>query len=266
MEDVVAMSSDEQRAILGEPSVTRDAFLGGRLELLQPVHGFRAGLDSVLLGAAVSPRSRSVADLGAGVGTAALVALTLGQGRSALLVERDAGLLALAQSNIGANGLAASARGVELDVAAPSAIRHAAGLAGGGFDAVIANPPFFATGTGTAPLPERHHARHMPADQLAGWAESAMTATRPGGEAIFILPAASLARILAPLVGRKGAITVLPLTPRPADQATRILVRWIKGSGAPLALLASRAIHLADRQVFAPEFDAIFRGRAHLHW
>ena len=37
--------------------ITEDLFLGGKLSLLQPKKGFRAGLDSVLLAAAVNAKS-----------------------------------------------------------------------------------------------------------------------------------------------------------------------------------------------------------------
>ena len=35
--------------------VSDDAFLGGKLQLLQPVKGYRAGMDAVLLAAADGP-------------------------------------------------------------------------------------------------------------------------------------------------------------------------------------------------------------------
>src|SRR5690606_27536905 len=70
-----AMSLDQASKIVKQQTLTRDAFLGGRLIVSQPGNGFRAGMDSVLLGAAVSPKSNSLLDLGAGAGTASLVAL-----------------------------------------------------------------------------------------------------------------------------------------------------------------------------------------------
>ena len=69
------MSLDQPNAFVKHQTPTRDAFLGGRITVSQPRHGFRAGLDSVLLGAAVASGSTSLLDLGCGVGTAALVAL-----------------------------------------------------------------------------------------------------------------------------------------------------------------------------------------------
>ena len=51
--------------------LTDDAFLGGRVQAWQPAKGFRAGLDSVTLAAAVPARPKEqVCELGTGVGVA----------------------------------------------------------------------------------------------------------------------------------------------------------------------------------------------------
>ena len=72
--------------------------------------------------------------------------------------------------------------------------------------------------------------------------------------------------LLAAFEARFGGITVLPLTPREGEPAHRILIRGIKGSRAPLTLLASRALHTAAGRGLRPEFEAIFRGGDRLHW
>jgi tRNA1(Val) A37 N6-methylase TrmN6 len=51
------MSLAETTTIVKRGEVTHDAFLGGRLTIAQPAKGFRAGLDSVLLGAAIGHSS-----------------------------------------------------------------------------------------------------------------------------------------------------------------------------------------------------------------
>lgn len=260
------MSLDHDADLVKQQTSTCDAFLGGRLQVSQPDHGFRAGLDSVLLGAAVAPAAASLLDLGAGVGTAALVALAHHPSRTATLVERDEAMLALAAHNVAANGFAGRARVVGLDVTAPGAERSAAGLPADHFASVIANPPFFDPGAGTAPAATRAEARHMQPAAVDLWVRAAATHATPGGEAIFIHAAASLPVLLAAFDRRFGALTVLPLCPRPGAAATRVLVRGIKGSRAPLALLASRILHADGGRDFLPEFDAIFRGRDRLHW
>jgi tRNA1(Val) A37 N6-methylase TrmN6 len=267
------MSLDHAADLVKQQTPTRDAFLGGRLTVSQPVRGFRAGLDSVLLGASVAPDTQSLLDLGAGVGTAALVAMADRPELTATLVERDPNMVALAGLNIVQNSLTNRARVLELDVTGPGSARAAAGLAADHFGAVIANPPFFDPGRGTAPSARGAAARHMDDASLDAWVRTAASHAAPEGEVIFIHVASALPALLAAMGSRFGAITVLPLLPRANGPASRILVRGIKGSRAPFRLLASRAFHetgeggdASGRQKFTPEFDAIFRGMGRLVW
>lgn len=260
------MSLDHASKFVKQQTLTRDAFLGGRLYVSQPGNGFRAGLDSVLLGAAVSPKSASLLDLGAGAGTAALVAMTHNTALSATLVESDPEMAALAAHNLAANDLAGRGRVLTLDVTARGKARAAAGLPADHYESVIANPPFFDPGRGTAPSDARAAARHMDAAALDRWVKTAATHAAADGETIFVFPAHALVGLLTSFSARFGAIKVLPLTPREGESATRILVRGIKGSRAPLSLLASRALHLPEGRGFRPEFEAIFRGEARLDW
>jgi tRNA1(Val) A37 N6-methylase TrmN6 len=261
------MSLDQPNAFVKHQSVTRDAFLGGRLTLSQPANGFRAGLDSVLLGAAVGEGRKSLLDLGSGVGTAALVALVHNADLTATMAEQNADMVALAETNLAENGLAGRARLVITDVVGPADARRAAGITDNGFDCVIANPPFFAEGGGTpAADAGRAGARHMDATALDLWLKTAAGTAAAGAEVIFVYPASSLVPLLTGFARRFGAVTVLPLIPRAGEPASRVLVRGIKGSRAPLTLLASRPLHEPEGRAFQPEFDAIFRGTARLVW
>lgn len=261
------MSLDQPDAFVKHQSVTRDAFLGGRLTVSQPRNGFRAGLDSVLLGAAVGAGRSRLLDMGSGVGTAALVALTHHSMLHATLAEMDSNMLALAQHNLDSNDFTARSTAIAADVTARGADRKSAGMAENAYDTVIANPPFFDSAGGTLARDDsRAGARHMAGDALDLWVRTAATSAAAGGEIIFIYPSVGLAPLLAALTQRFGAITVLPLTPRDGEAATRVLIRAIKGSRAPLTLLASRALHGPEGRDFAPEFDAIFRGSARLDW
>lgn len=263
----VAMSLDQPAQFVKHQTITRDAFLGGRLTLSQPRNGFRAGLDSVLPGAAVPAGTRNLLDLGAGVGTAGLSALAMRLAEKACLVERDEATLALARDNVDQNGLAGRADVLALDILAKGSDRRAAGLKDNAYDVVIANPPYFGAGQGThAPDNARADARHMDADSLETWVKCAATAASASGTAIFIYPAEGLAALLAAFDRRFGGIVILPLCPRPRASSSRVLVRGTKGSRAPLKLLAARALHGDQGNGFAPEFDAILRGTAALDW
>jgi tRNA1(Val) A37 N6-methylase TrmN6 len=261
------MSLDHPPNIVKHQTLTRDAFLGARLSVAQPAKGFRAGLDSVLLGASVGRTGGPLLDLGCGVGVAALVALAHQPRISALLVDSDPEMLALAAANLADNGFAGRAETSLIDVTATGPQRKLAGLRTDHFASVIANPPFFAAGRGTAPGDgSRASARHMEADALDRWVRTAAGCAAPGGEVIFIHVSESLGPLLSAFEGRFGAVTILPLTPRPGNAASRVLVRGIKGSRAPLALMPLRPLHGESGRAFAPEMDAIFRGTAPLLW
>jgi tRNA1(Val) A37 N6-methylase TrmN6 len=262
-----AMSLDHDGSIVKYQTPTRDAFLGGRLIIAQPRKGFRAGLDSVLLGASVRLGEGALLDLGAGVGTAALVALRQAPGLTAMLADADPAVLALAGQNIIANGFDGRARTALVDVTAPGATRRAAGLVAGSFATAVANPPFFAAGRGTSSgEPGRAAARQMPGVSLDLWVKTAAASAVADGEITFVMPAESLHALLAAFEGRLGAITVLPLSPRPGMPATRILVRGIKQSRAPLTLLAGRPIHAGEGNGFSPEIEAVLKGEQRFVW
>jgi tRNA1(Val) A37 N6-methylase TrmN6 len=265
--DFGAMSLDQADSIVKHQTVTRDAFLGGRLIVSQPRNGFRAGLDSVLLGASVPAGAATLLDLGSGVGTASLVALSDHPTLDATLVEIDPATIPLTVQNIAENGFAPRARVITADVAGKGAVREAAGIARDRYDVVIANPPFFDGERGTLPgVAARAGARHMGDDQLDLWVKTAAASAAPEGTVIFIHAATALPALLAAFDQRFGGVTVLPLLPRPGAPALRVLIRGRKGSRAPFTLLAPRLLHAAEGRAFTPEMDAVFRGVARFDW
>ena len=159
------------------PDLTDDAVLGGRLQLLQPRRGHRAGHDAMLLAAAVpaAPGDRAI-DLGAGVGAAGLGLAARVPALTAVLVEIDPDLAALATENARRNGLGERVSVIAADIAdiapgpaisglrtrtsglqeplndTPTANNHI-GLRDS-FDHVLCNPPFL--------NPDRHPASPDP--------------------------------------------------------------------------------------------------------
>ena len=218
-------------------ATTDDAVLGGRLRLLQPARGHRAGHDAMLLAAAVPalPGERA-ADLGAGVGAAGLAVAVRIAGLAVALVEIDPGLAALAAENAARNGLAGRVTVTTADVDATGRADGPAATPAGGFDQVLCNPPFLDPARHAAsPDPGRRGA-HMPDRPRREWIAAAFRLLEPGGTLTLIERADALAGVLADLDERWGAIEVVPVHPRPGALASRILVRARKGRRTPLAL------------------------------
>lgn len=242
--------------------LTDDGFLGQRLHILQPRQGYRAATDPVLLAAAVPARSGdSVLELGCGAGVASLclAARVPGLGLSAL--ERQPAYAALARMNAVRNGLGLTV--VEGDLAAmPDGLRRP-------FDHVIANPPYFAAGDGTAAGDAGREAALREDTPLAAWIDAATRRLVPGGWLTLIHLAARLPHLLAVMDRRMGSQSVLPLAPRPDRAASRVILRARKGGRAAFRLLAPMvlhdgAAHDADRDSFTPEVRAVLRDGADL--
>lgn len=251
----------------GTGATTEDVFLGGLLTVEQSAKGFRAGLDAVLLAAAVEARRAGplrVLDVGAGVGTAGLCVAARLPGADVTLVERDAGLAGLARANIGRNGLGGRAGVVEADVLSKAAEHEAVGLLPGCFDIAICNPPYLAAGRSSLPADAvAAGAFGMPPDHLERWVRFMARLVTPGGEMIMIHRADALAGVLAAIGPRFGGLTVLPVHARPGTPAIRIIVAGIKGSRAPLQLLAGLLLH-GDGNAFTPPVEAILKHGAAL--
>ncbi len=240
-----------------------DAVLGGRLVLRQPLRGHRFGHDAILLAAATGARAGDhVVDLGAGVGAAGLALAKRIAGISVTLVDIDASLVGLARDNAARNGMADSVRALCLDVAAPPASFAAAGLAAASADCVLMNPPFNAL-QNPSPEPQRRVAHAAGAGTLDEWLRAASRLLRPSGVLTLIWRADGLAEVLAGLAADFGAVTLLPIFPKPGAPAIRVLACAIKSSRAPLALLSGLVLADAVGKPTA-EAEAVLRGGASL--
>lgn len=241
--------------------LTRDRFLGGRLQLAQPRHGYRAATDPVLLAAACpAVRGQSVLELGCGVGVASfcLGARVPGLRQAGLELQPD--YAELARDNARVTGIALAVHQGDLRLM-PADLRDS-------FDHVIANPPYFPPLDGTAARDAGRETAQREDTPLADWLLAARKRLRPGGWLTLIHLAERLPDLLGGLQGF-GAIAVLPLQPRTGRPANRVLLRARKGARAPFRLLAPLTIHHApahpgDREDYTPELRAILRDGAAL--
>jgi tRNA1(Val) A37 N6-methylase TrmN6 len=242
-----------------------DAFLDGRLQILQPSTGYRAGLDGVLLAATVAaaPGER-IMDVGSGVGVVGLCVACRLSGVTITMIERDARLAALARRNVERNGFAARALVIEADILQPLGRASELAMAAESFDHVLANPPFHVEGQGTAACdPIKSRANAMPAGTLDRWMRFMAAMARPGGRITLIHRADALSELLAALAGRFGGAVILPLHARAGQPAFRVMVRAVKGSRAPLELLPGVVLHAAGN-VFRPRIAEVLRDGAEL--
>jgi tRNA1(Val) A37 N6-methylase TrmN6 len=125
---------------------------------------------------------------------------------------------------------------------------------------VLMNPPFNAAHN---PSPDRRRRLAYVAahDTLARWIEAAARLLRPAGVVTLIWRADGLAAVLDALAGNFGAVTVLPVHPKPVAPAIRVIVRAVKSSRTALILLPGLILADADGRPTA-EAEAVLRDGA----
>jgi tRNA1(Val) A37 N6-methylase TrmN6 len=243
-------------------AITENAVLGGRVRLLQPERGYRAGLDAALLAAACDAGDGArVLELGCGVGAALLAAAARRPLARFTGLERSPEAAALARRNVPLNGFEGRVEILEGDVGAGF---RALGLKV--FDAALANPPFFDDPAALrAPSPERRGA-WIADEGLAAWTAFLLKAVREGGTLTLIHRADRLSDILALLAPKAGSFQIRPVQPFADAPAKRVLVRAVKTGKAPLQLLPPLVLHDRSGAKHTTEAEAILRGEAALGW
>jgi len=245
------------------PTLTEDGFLGGRLRILQPEKGFRAGIDSVFLAAAVPCQpGEAVFEAGIGPGVAALCLLARNPEVTVTGIEVAARYAMICEENARRNGMQDRLRVLHADVR-EALRRDQVGMpAPGSFAHAMVNPPFFDEGKST-PSPHllKSQAHAFGPDDLDLWAKLLHAMLRPRGSVTAVHRAETLGPLLDSMQNRFGDIRIAPLFPRRGAAASRILVQGIKGSRAPLQILPGLVLN-GDGNDFTPEADAVLRSGA----
>ncbi len=224
-----------------DDELTRDAFLGSRLHLWQPRHGYRAGIDPVLLAATVPAQGGdTVLDLGCGAGAALLCLGARVRGLDLWGVELQPAYGDLARRNADANAIPACIVTADLNDLPPPLsqlqARH-----------VIANPPYFDPARRTTASDGGRETGLAEGVPLADWVRVAARRTAPGGTVTMIQSAERLPDLAAAMCAHLGSVQLWPLAPRAGRDPRLILMRGRKAGRAPFRLHAPLILHDGER-------------------
>ena len=136
-------------------------------------------------------------------------------------LEIDAPLVSLARTNAAENGFGDRVSFISGNVAAPPKE-----LRPESFDAVMANPPYRAEGSGTpSPHDSKQRANEEAEADLRVWIATALDLLKPKGTLVLVHRADRLDEILALLHGKAGEVAIFPLWPKAGKPAKRVIVR-----------------------------------------
>lgn len=246
----------------GMLEITEDCLLGGRVHLVQPAKGHRAGTDAVLLAAAApaKPGDR-VVDVGAATGAVGLMVAAREKQARFTFVERNPDLAELCRRNIRDNEVQGEA--IVADVLDRDS-RLSGGLIPESADLVLTNPPFLEEGQARiSPDRGRAAAHALPAGGLEAWLKACTGLLKPKGQLVLIHRADRVADCLDALRKGMGGIALRFVHPTIDQPAIRILLTATKGSRAPFSILPPVILNGPDGR-FTPEADALHRGEVFL--
>lgn len=233
---------------------TFDKFLDGRIKLIQPTTGYRAGIDPLFLSAALHPKAEDkILDIGCGVGTAAIALASRCPHVNVTGLEIQRDLMELALINVQANDFTNRVEIYLGDILTPPAF-----LKVHTFDHVMTNPPYYEDHrTQASPFPGKAQANTETVD-LGKWIKCCLKFLKPKGVFTMIHRAERLAEILAHLQNRAGEIVIFPLWPGEDKPARRLIIQARKNMGGELRLARGIVLHGGTKK-YTPEAEAILR-------
>lgn len=244
-------------------TLTRDAFLGGKIHVLQPKKGFRSGVDAVLLAATVpAVAGDSVLELGCGVGVASLCLHARVPDLLLTGVEVQPEYADLAIKNAASNQAKFDVIAADLR-ALPPALRQRQ------FTHVMMNPPYFDRSSGPAAKDAGRNLALAGDTPLADWIETGIRRLAPKGTLTVIQHITRLPEILAPVQARLGGIVIKPITGR-AGALPNLFILQARHSGRTPFSLRNQLImhqgdqHTKDSESYTPQLREILRNGAPL--
>lgn len=232
-------------------------FLGGRVTAWQPVDGYRAGVDPVLLAASLPARPGQTAlELGCGVGVASLCLMARVPGLAVTGLELQPEYADLARRNAADNAVdeasekasdKASAMAARFEVLTGDLTALPDGLRQQQFDHVFANPPYFLRDRSTAARDAGRDIALGGDTPLEAWVEVAAKRCKPKGYVSFIQRIERLPALMAAMSTCLGSLQVLPLTPRQGRDAQLVLIRGRKNGRADFRLHDGLVLHDGTR-------------------
>ncbi|MDH4320922.1 MAG: methyltransferase [Desulfobulbaceae bacterium] len=240
----------------GDAGISEEYLFDGRLVCRQHRNGYRFSVDAVLLAHFVTIREQDrIVDLGGGCGIVSLAIAYRHPTVTLAAVEIQPQLVDLCCDNVMRNGLAER---IEVRAADYRLVQGA--IERNGFDVVVANPPFRATGAGRRiAVNERTIARQELQGGLVDAARAACWALRERGRAAFVYPAERTATLLSVLREHRLEPKRLRVVyGYPGGRAKLVLAEAVKFGGEGMEILPPCCIQVEQGGEYSEELRGIY--------
>lgn len=234
---------------------TNDYLLNKKVKIFQPVNGYRASTDAVLLSSLIAQikPGENILDVGSGTGAVSLcLAHRLEKHQPQIRgIEIQPELAELSNLSAQANGYGfVQFLNYNIQDKIPE-------LEPCSFCHVISNPPY-ALEDMPSPNPSKSTAHNFQQLDLTAWIKFCIKMLRPFGHFYMINRAEAVNEILCSLYHKAGNITIIPVYSKPGQNAKRVMIYAQKDSKAPTIIHSGITIHTADSQ-YTPDAHQILR-------
>ncbi|MBR1649251.1 MAG: methyltransferase domain-containing protein [Alphaproteobacteria bacterium] len=231
---------------------TSDYLLDHRIKIFQPVNGYRASSDAIILSSLVKEIKEGEKVLDIGSGTGAISLCLAYRFRKALItgLEIQPRLAELANLSAKENGFD-NVCFINTDIRTPDTLQF------GQYDHIITNPPY-AENDMPSPNSGKATAHNLENFNLKQWLETSLKYLRPRGMFYTINRAEAIAEIMQTLNGRVGDIFIVPLFSKNNQNAKRVMISARKSCRTPCRIAQGLIVHNEDG-TYSEEAQKILR-------
>ncbi len=236
---------------------TQDYLLDKKIKIFQPVAGYRASTDAVLLSAMVKATGNAkILDVGSGTGAVSLCLAQRFKDFSPIIkgLEIQEELQNLANLSAKENGfsfLEYYSRDIRNQQTAKEFMPCS-------YDIVVTNPPY-SDHDMPSPNFSKATAHNLSEMDLQQWIRFCVKMAKPFGKIYMVNRVEALPMICEELIGKAGGITILPLYSKKGQPAKRIIISAQKDSKAPCTILPPFCIH-SENGNYTAQAELILRG------
>ena len=234
-------------------NITQDYLLNKKVKILQPIDGYRASIDAVILASMLSntKKGQKILDVGSGTGAISLCLAYRLQNEEINItgLELQERLCNLSNKSSELNGFQSFLEYVNIDISSNKLTDT--------YDHVITNPPYSENDM-ASPNYSKSTAHNHANQTLKDWINFCLRRLKQNGYFYMINRAEALNDILYHCYGKIGDIKIIPIRSKTGQDAKRVIIIGKKVSKTPLKILTGLVIH-NDNNDYSEKTNEILR-------